>query len=180
MVISLPRRLLAAWSQRLGIATAANPKARRAGSSQADACGFAFCLALHRTGVTSAAASPRRWCALTLRPRGPHHFTVTVVGGQWPMVRMSFVSLTTGYWPPTTAVSFLWPCPVSPNFFDERSPLATVLPCGVRTFLPNPCDRSRRPSGPLSTANYSTRRPMAIEHKAIEYKLHQFMTDNPA
>ena len=54
---------------------AANPKTRRAGFVEAFASDFAFCLALHRTGVTSAAASPRRWCAFTLRLCSPHRFT---------------------------------------------------------------------------------------------------------
>jgi hypothetical protein len=47
------------------------------------------------------------------------------------------------------AVSFLWPCPVSPDLSDERSLLATVLPGGVRTFLSGLCDRPERPSSPL-------------------------------
>jgi hypothetical protein len=50
----------------------------------------------------------------------------------------------------TTAVSFLWHCPGS----CERSPLATTVPCGARTFLKKGTfyssisSRSRRCPGP--------------------------------
>ena len=140
MVISLLRRLLAAWLQNFGLATAANPKARRAGSSESCLSACAFCLALHRTGVTSAAASPRRWCALTLRPCGPHRFTIS---GTNPCCIVS-VALSRRF-----------------GFLRAGSPLATVLPCGVRTFLTATWDTAARPSSLFLILSITCYQPVA-------------------
>ena len=67
----------------------------------------AFCLALHRTGVASAAASPRRWCAFTLSSEEPHRFTSSVVSELWLVIR----KISTNHNSLTTVVSFLWPYP---------------------------------------------------------------------
>ena len=82
-------------------------------------------LVLLRVGFTVPPRSPSERCALTLIPdeSGPHLFTLTP---------MNFIG----------AVSFLWHFPYrkrtsrQPTEIPFRpSPLASTLPCGVRTFL---------------------------------------------
>src|SRR5439155_25007011 len=41
------------------------------------------CLALLPVGFTLPARSPGPRCALTLRAEAPHHFTLTLVSGEW-------------------------------------------------------------------------------------------------
>jgi len=105
---------------------------------------FRFLLGLAPDGGCQAASSLKRRCALTLSfascpgtivetaPFHPYHFC------KW---------------------RFIFCCPVpSRRFRAARSPLATVLPCGVRTFLASALVTAARPSSPLFIGNYTKTR----------------------